>query len=180
MLPWYAYFMKESDPDIRATGKPNKEHDYYAWLVEHARALRVHKPNFIDWAGLAEELEDLAQRTKDSLTSHLAHVLEHLLKLQYEPSAIDRTQRERGWKKDLAAHRDEVNDILEGSRTLRNQIKDFVAKAYPRAQRYAGTVMVHLARWQDNFPPECTWSIEQILDDDFFPNSVADSNGQSC
>jgi Domain of unknown function DUF29 len=183
--------MKEPEPDIgyseespekrvlSTVSKPNRDHDYYAWLVEHTRALRVRQPDFIDWAGLAEELEEMAQRTKDSLTSHLAHVLEHLLKLRYEPSARDRAWRERGWKKDIAVHRDEIKDILDGSPSLRNQIKDFIAKAYPRGCRYAGTVMVHLDSWQDTFPAECPWSVEEILDNDFFPAFSNDSNQQS-
>jgi hypothetical protein len=165
---------------VAQANKPGREEDFYAWCAYEANNLRVQRPALIDWAGLAEELEDMGQSIKHSLTSHLARILEHLLKLRYETSPLERANRERGWKVDLAKHRDDAADILGDSRTLRNQLRDFVTKAYPRARRYAGTEMVNLKDpWRNVFPAECPWSIDEILDDDFFPAPLTESDGQS-
>jgi Domain of unknown function DUF29 len=160
--------------------KPSREQDFYAWCVDEANKLRVRQPAFLDWAGLAEELDEMSSSIKHALTSHLARILEHLLKLAYEPSPIERANRGRGWKADLAKHRDDAADILGDSRTLRNQGNEFVAIAYPRARRYAGTDMANLVdRWRSVFPIECPWSMDEILDHDFYPETLSAPDGQS-
>jgi hypothetical protein len=146
--------------------------DFCGWLYDQASKLRHLRPETLDWENLAEELEDMGQSLKNSLTSHLARVFEHLLKLQYEPNPTSRADQEHRWKVDLAVHRDEVNDILDGSRTLANQLCDFIAKAYPRGRRYAGTAMVHVARWETLLPATCPWSVQEIRDENFFPSPV--------
>lgn len=151
------------------------ETDFCGWLYRQASILRHLRPEVLDWENLAEELEDMGQDLKNKLTSHLARALQHLLKLQYEPNSAYRADQEHRWKVDLATHRDDLNDLLDGSRTLRNQVHDFLAKAYPRACRYAGFEMRHLSNWRAVFPKECPWSIEQIRDDNFFPSP---SDGQ--
>ena len=158
--------------------RASRETDFYAWCLYEARNLRVQRPVSVDWVGLAEELEDMGQTIKNQLTSHLAGVLEHLLKLEYEPNAAYRVDQEHRWKVDLAIHRDEVNGILEGSGVLTNQIDNFIAKAYPRARRYAGMAMIHLPAWHSILPSQCPWSVEQIRDDNFFPTPL-EADGQS-
>ena len=161
---------------LTQSARPSREIDFYAWCLHEASSLRVRRPASVDWDGLAEELEDMGLDIKRRLTSHLAHALEHLLKLRYEPSSAYRADQEHRWKVDLANHRDELNYILDNSRTLRNDLPNFIAKAYPRACRLAGLAMRNLTNWQDVFPRECPWTIKQIRDDEFFP-SPAESNG---
>jgi uncharacterized protein DUF29 len=59
------------------TAAPSRETDFYAWLLAQADELRVHKPDAIDWEGLAEELEEMAARTRDALTSNLEQLFIH-------------------------------------------------------------------------------------------------------
>jgi Domain of unknown function DUF29 len=148
------------------------EADFCEWLYRQASILRHLRPSMLDWENLAEELEDMGQSLKNSLTSHLARVFEHLLKLQYEPNPAYRADLEHRWRVDLAVHRDEVNDILDGSQTLANQLDDFIVKAYPRGRRYAGIAMIHLPQWETVLPSRCPWSVQEIRDDNFFPSAV--------
>src|SRR6266849_8589503 len=87
------------------TDQPNREQDFYAWFLDQANVLRVHQPDFVDWAELAEELEEMALRIKHELAGHLEELFAHLLKLQYEPNENERSRRERQWKLHLAEHR---------------------------------------------------------------------------
>jgi hypothetical protein len=66
--------------------RPNRQQDFYAWLLDQARTLRVDQPVNVDWSGLAEELEEMAIRVRHELLSHLEELFAHLLKLRYEPS----------------------------------------------------------------------------------------------
>ena len=175
--------MRHSKPETKRTfsrvgkEKPGREGDFYAWLLDQAHTLRARKPDFIDWEGIADELEEIAVRTKHALASHLEHLLMHLLKLTFEPSENERRMRERQWKLDVIEHRNRVNDIPGDSLTLLNMFEDLKAKAYARACKSALVAIGE--RFKASFPAECPWTLEQIQDDDFFALSDSDSNGHS-
>lgn len=120
----------------------------------------------------------MARRTKYELLSHLEHVFEHLLKLQYESSGNELSFRERQWQLHLTEHRNRVNDLLNDSRTLRNLLPELKQKAYERGCKLAGIAIGQ--RFKESFPAEPPWTDEQILDDDFFPARLTDtSNGHA-
>ena len=148
------------------TDKPNREQDFYTWFLDQAKALRVHQPELVDWPGLAEELEEMALRTRHELLSHLEELYTHLLKLQYEPSENARRRTERQWKIHAAEHRNRLNDILDDSRSLRNMFEDLKQKAYPRACKRARLALGE--RFHSEFPAEPPWMDLQLLDDEFF------------
>jgi uncharacterized protein DUF29 len=158
-------------------GVPSREADFYAWLLYQAHELRSRQPNFIAWADLAEELEEMAARTRDALTSHLEQLFIHLLKLRYEPSENERRTRGRQWKLDTMEQRNRVNDLLTGSRTLRNMYDALQSKAYPRARRHVEVLLGE--RLTEALPMECPWTVAQIQDDDFFTSPAPEPNGHS-
>lgn len=149
------------------TAAPSREGDFYAWLLAQAKELRVHQPAAIDWEELAEELEEMAARTRDALTSNLEQLFIHLLKLQFEPSENERRIRGRQWKLDAMEHRNRVNDLLGDSRTLRNTYDAFQSKAYPRACRHVAVLFGE--RLTEPLPKDCPWSLAEIQNDEFFP-----------
>jgi hypothetical protein len=156
--------------------KPAYDDDFAAWLLDQANQLRVRKPKFIDWEQVAEELEEMSVRLRHALSSDLEIVLQHLLKLQYEPSPNEWRGRSRGWKLHATEHRNRVNDILEDSKTLRNNFADFLAKAYPRARQEAA---IETGCLETHYPSECPWSTAQILDTTYFPEPFSSTNGQT-
>jgi Domain of unknown function DUF29 len=151
--------------------------DFYAWYLAQANELRVHKPDAIDWEELAEELEEMAARTRDALTSNLEQLFIHLLKLQFEPSENERRLRGRQWKLDAMEHRNRVNDLLSDSRTLRNTYDAFQSKAYPRACRHVAMLLAE--RLTEPLPKDCPWSLVEIRNDEFFPTPDSRSNKAS-
>ncbi len=155
------------------------ETDFCGWLYRQASILRYSRPSVLDWEHLAEELEDMGINLKNGLTSHLAHVFEHMLKLRYEPNLTYRANQEHRWKVDLAVHRDEVNDILDASQSLTNELDEFISKAYSRGRKYAGTAMRNLPRWQAVLPDTCPWSIDEIRDENFVPSPIESDNSPS-
>ena len=151
-----------------ANEKPSRDENFSAWLLDQARELRTRKPVGINWQSVAEELEEVAARIRHALLGDLEVLLQHLLKLQYEPSSNEWRGRSRNWKLHAAEHRDRVIDILEDSKNLRNSIGEFVRKAYPRARRRAALETGHK---ESRYPDACPWSEAQILDVKFFPES---------
>ena len=74
------------------------DQDLVLWSEEQGRALRAaagagwNAP--IDWENVAEEIESLGRSERHALASHIAIVIEHLLKLQASPA----TEPARGWR----------------------------------------------------------------------------------
>src|SRR4051794_32263471 len=89
--------------------------DFYEWTQAQARALReaasarINAP--IDWENVAEEIESMGRSDLRGLTSHVALIIEHLLKLEHSPAAPPRA----GWRQSVRTHRSEAAKILRDS-----------------------------------------------------------------
>jgi hypothetical protein len=156
--------------------KKRREEDMYAWLLEQAGALkrsgrlRVNHPGFVDWSGLAEEIEELSIHLEHSLEGYLEVLLIHLLKWRYQPK-----KRNRRWQASIDNSRDHAQELLKRSPSLRTKLVELGEAAYRRARREAGAQMGYeKAEWNKRLPESCPWSIEDILNDDFLP---APANG---
>ena len=68
------------------------ESDYYLWVVETVKQLQDQNFEQIDWDNLIEEVSDLGRREKKKLKSLLRNLWEHLLKLKYWQSELERNQ----------------------------------------------------------------------------------------
>src|SRR3954451_337525 len=95
------------------------DQDLMLWSEEQARMLRAaadagwNAP--IDWVNVAEEIESLGKSERRALASHIANVIEHLLKLQASPA----TEPTRGWRETIRRARNEIEVILADSPSLR-------------------------------------------------------------
>jgi hypothetical protein len=138
------------------------EEDFHAWLLDQASALRQQHYAAIDWSNLAEELEGMARKDRKELRSHLQNLFVHLLKWAYEPE-----RRSNSWKATINASRDNIQDLLEESPSLRSVLGELLAesKAYSRAVRDA----VEETEKKVQFPMESPWTLDQLLDSDFLP-----------
>lgn len=146
--------------------RPPDRSDSHAWLLAQAEALRraaalrVNLPVAIDWEGIAEELEAVAAAQRTELSSRLEVILEHVLKLAYVPMPEPR----HGWRRTIREQRNRIEDLLEISPSLRGQLVKALAKAYPRALRHV------LADYRvRDLPEACPWSLEQLLDERWWP-----------
>jgi hypothetical protein len=68
--------------------------DYYAWTKEQAAALRAmaagRVSSALDLENLAEEVESWGRSDLNTVRSQFQRIIEHLLKLEYSPSAEPR------------------------------------------------------------------------------------------
>ena len=56
------------------------ERDYYEWIERNVHAIREGRVQEVDWANVAEKLEDMEKSEKRALRSQLARLIAHLLK----------------------------------------------------------------------------------------------------
>ncbi len=141
------------------------DQDLVLWSDEQARALRAaanagwNAP--IDWENVAEEIESLGRSDRRALASHIAVVIEHLLKLQGSAAS----EPARGWKDTIRRARNEIERLLAESPSLRRDIAALVTKEFPRAR-----TMTHASFQDYGEQPlididEVTYTEDQVLGD---------------
>jgi hypothetical protein len=135
--------------------------DFYAWTQEQASLLRAEEVEKLDLSNLLEEIEAMGQRERRELTSRLTVLIMHLLKWQYQPE-----HRSKSWASTLRHQRYELALLLDDSPSLRRELPERIALVYPRACANAIGETGLLA-----LPTVCPYTSEQILDEDFLPQS---------
>jgi len=138
------------------------DQDYYLWLEHTTQLLKQGKFSGVDIPNLIDEIEGLAQNQKQALKSNLRIVLIHLLKYQYQPEKITNS-----WVNSINEHRDRIYDIFDDSPSLKEYLRDEFTKIYARARKRASR---ETQKSLDVFPTESPFTIEQVLDEDFFPH----------
>jgi hypothetical protein len=138
--------------------------DFYRWTQAQAAAIRGKQWATLDRDHLAEEIEDLGRSVRKGIGSQLERLLLHLLKWQYDPA----TDPRRLWRLTIRHARREITDDLAENRTLHGYPAERLAEAYRRAREDAvDDTGLPLA----TFPETCPWTVEQVLDEDFWPEA---------
>jgi Domain of unknown function DUF29 len=140
---------------------PTYDTDFYTWTQTQAAAIRAKDWAALDLEHLAEEIEALGNEQRHAVRSHLRVLLWHGLKWAYQPD-----HRTTSWRTSLRNARVEIADRLEDSPSVRPLVPALLASAYPQARRLAADETgLPLA----TFPEACPWTIDQVLDEDFWP-----------
>jgi hypothetical protein len=138
------------------------EQDFYAWAIHNAELLRQGRLSEIDVEHIAEELECMGRSEKRELMSRLGVLLAHLLKWVYQPY-----RRSRSWRATIKAQREDLKALLEESPSLKPELEQKLNEAYRRAKIEAEK---QTGINEDRFPEACPFSLEETLDNDFWPD----------
>ncbi|MEH1892844.1 MAG: DUF29 domain-containing protein [Nostoc sp.] len=140
------------------------DQDYYLWLRTTINQLRTNQFLSVDLDNLIEELEDMGRSQKRTVKSLLIRLFEHLLKPTYWN--VERERNEGHWKGEIRTFRREIKDELKDSPSLKPYILEIFDQCYQDARTEASD------RSQlsiDIFPLIPIGSLEQILDENWFP-----------
>jgi len=140
------------------------DQDYYLWLRTTINQLRDGQFSAVDLDNLLEELETMGRREKRAIESLLIKLLEHLLKLKCWDEERERNQGH--WKGEIRTFRREIKKALKDSPSLKPYILEIFDECYQDARTEASD------RSQlpiDHFPVAPIGSLEQILDENWFP-----------
>jgi Domain of unknown function DUF29 len=140
------------------------DQDYYLWLRITINQLRAGQFSSVDLDNLLEELESMGRSQKRMVKSLLIRLFEHLLKLTYWD--VERERNEGHWKGEIRTFRREIKDELKDSLSLKPYILEIFDQCYQDARTEASD------RSQlsiDIFPLIPIGSLEQILDENWFP-----------
>jgi hypothetical protein len=140
------------------------DQDFYAWTTEQAGLLRAGRLSEADVEHIAEEIESMGKREKRELVNPLQVVLVHLLRWRIQPS-----HQTASWKSSIINTRDELDDHLRDSPSLKSHIAGAMEVAYRRAVIDA---MIETGVGNPTFPQSCPWSFEQLINPDFYPEEI--------
>ncbi len=143
------------------------DRDFYEWIQQNVDLLRRGCVERADLAHIAEEIEDLGKLDQRAITSRLEVLVMHLLKWKYQPEKRYGRSGKSGWLDTISEQRRRLTKLFAQSPSL----KRFADSELTDVYRYA----VESAARQtlippDQFPAECPFTLDQILDDEFLPD----------
>ncbi|BAP56100.1 hypothetical protein THII_1803 [Thioploca ingrica] len=145
------------------------EQDFYGWIQHNITLLQQGRWADIDINILIEELDGMAKRDKHELVSHLIILIAHLLKWQFQLKQLSNYRESwqgGSWQATIIEQRLQIIRQLELSPSLKPHLPEAISKAYPAAAILA---VKETLLPKSTFPDTCPYSLEQLLDDEFYP-----------
>ncbi|MFM9978945.1 MAG: DUF29 domain-containing protein [Sphingomonadaceae bacterium] len=151
---------------IEAMGNIAYEHDVIAWSREQARLLREGQWARLDIEHLADEIEDVGKAESRELASRMALLIGHLLKWAVQPE-----RRGASWQRTINEQRKALRRRIAKTPSFKAEIIDpeWIADAW-----LDGWTLAMKETGHDFYPEACPWTIQRVLDDDFWPDHLAD------
>ena len=140
------------------------ESDYLAWYETTLEQLKQNNLAELDVESLSEVLENLVRDIKRSGETYLKQIIIHLLLIEYWHSE---TINHRHWASEIVNFRSEIETDM--TTNLRKHLEKQKDKVYQKALIY---VVIKTGLDKANFPTECPYSLEQLLNDNWFPENM--------
>jgi hypothetical protein len=141
------------------------ENDFALWAERQAAILRAKRFDELDLKNPIDEVEDLGRRERDMVESQTETILEHLLKLELSPA--DRPRR--GWLVTVDKQRAKLARKL--TMTLRHHLETALPTLYAGLRRPVARQLEKDGVSPDEMPGVCPYTLDQILDPDWYPDS---------
>lgn len=143
------------------------ERDFVAWADEQALLLEQKRWDELDLVNLVEEARDLGRRERDALESQLMRLFVRFLKWQYQPS-----KRTNSWLISIKDARRQVAKLRRKYPVLKVHTETIFYECYLEAREVAAD---ETELPEQTFPLKCPYSLEQVLDPDFFPTAIEET-----
>jgi hypothetical protein len=145
------------------------EQDFFGWTQTTAALIRAGKWYDIAPEVLAEEVESLGKSQQNALESRLEKLVLHLLKWRYQSEKRGSGQ---SWQRTILEQRWRIGRLLQQNPSLRPTVPTVLAESYAYILRRTSLeTRLPLV----TFPETCPWTLEQILDDHFWPEAAVES-----
>ncbi|MFN7760323.1 MAG: DUF29 domain-containing protein [Pseudanabaena sp.] len=131
------------------------------WLEETVCLLKKHQFQQLDLDNLIEELEDLGREKRNSVASLLEQIIRHLLLLQYW--TIEAEYNSVHWQEEIYTFRTQLGRKITAN--LRHYLEKELNSIYQDALGFVKIKTINSVV----FPPDCPYSLEQLLDRSWLP-----------
>jgi hypothetical protein len=147
------------------------DQDFNLWVEQTIHHLQHQNFVSLDLEHLIEELQTLGKSEKKSLRSNLMILIAHLLKLTIQFDVPETMKM--SWYRSVAEHRKRVLIDIKDTPSLKTFLPTALTQAYPDARDLA----IRESKFasfgitpppEDCYPLMCPFSLEQLLDEDFY------------
>jgi len=132
------------------------ETDFAGWADEQSRALAENRIGELDLTNLAEEIASLSRSDRRALRSQIRRLIMHLLKWEHQPQL----RSVHKWDDTIDNAREEIEELLKESPSLRRETDEMIAEMYPKAVKDAAKQTKLPA---SDFPTECPFTFEELM-----------------
>ncbi|MTW20637.1 DUF29 domain-containing protein [Allochromatium palmeri] len=153
------------------------ERDFDAWVQSQVFLLRQGKTGEIDVEHLIEELEEMGKSNLRELESRFIILIAHLLKWQFQLEMLAMQWKEfegKSWRKTIIEQRTQISFLIKKVPSLKSSLHLAMTEAYTEARRLA---IKETALAPEVFPIDCPYSVEQLFDEDFYPDCSLSQRG---
>lgn len=138
------------------------EKDFVKWTKTQASLLKKRNLNRLDIDNLIEEIESLGKSDKRALESHLIILLQHKLKLEYQPKTQIYAYYLNSWNSSVNDSSREIFLLVKDSPSLKTELRKVFNEAYEYARKKASQ---ESELPESTFPKECPWVLKDIFPD---------------
>lgn len=138
--------------------------DYLAWYEVTLKQIKEKNLTDLDFDSLREVLENLVRDIKRSGESYLKHIIVHLLLIEYWDSE---KINHRHWAAEITNFHDELETDM--TTNLRKYLDKERENIYQKSVKY---VVIKTGLNKKNFPFQCPYNLQQLLDNDWFPHNM--------
>jgi hypothetical protein len=147
------------------------DQDFAQWIEQTIQQLEQGKFSDLDVNNLIEELKDLGKSEKKAFRSNLMILLAHLLKLTVQ-FQVSETMK-MSWYNSVSEHRKRILVDLKETPSLKSYLMTAIEQAYPDGRDLAIRESKFAAFGiqipdENNYPLICPFTLEEILDEDFY------------
>jgi hypothetical protein len=143
---------------------PGYDEDFVLWSEHQAALIRAGRFELVDCENVALEIESLGSGDLRELGNRLDVLITHLLKWQFQPDA-----RSGSWRGSIRTQRGRIVRLLKQSPSLRQHVASEADEGYARAR---ATAADEAGLPPGQFPSRCPYSVEELLDEAFFPGPL--------
>ena len=137
------------------------ETDHSAWALKQAALLRSGHTSALDFEHIAEELEDIMGNNRREMHRRFRVLIGHVLKWQFQPG-----HRSTSWRSTIRNQRNDIEDMIAESPSLKRLVSEKIASAYPKAVALASD---ETGLPKTVFPSVCPYTELELLNDEFWP-----------
>lgn len=140
------------------------EKDFFAWTEEQVNLLQSGRLGEVDVTNLIEEVATMGRSERKELQNRLTILIMHLLKWQFQPAL-----QGHSWVYTIRHQRTEIAKVLKDSPSLKRFLNDetWLQDLWIDA---VDDAVLETGYTADMFPSTPIWTVEQILDSEFFPS----------
>jgi hypothetical protein len=146
------------------------DQDFQQWIEHHLILFKEKRFDELDIEHLIEELKDMGKSNQYELNNRFTVLLAHLLKWQYQYKQLQDqwgTFTGGSWRGTITEQRLQITKLLRKNPSLKRYLADTLAEAYPDALKIA---LAETGLPQTTFPEVCPYTLEQVLDEIFYPD----------